>query len=597
MQAAVGREAEPVDDLRSYLRPISQRVGLIVVCGLALMLLVFVAFPVGEPKYESSASVLIGPAISIRAKAAASTDLQTEADLAMSRAVTSIAAVNLFDGRTAEELGDTVSVTTDGRSKLIVVKARDTVAKRATRTAQAVADAYVSFRGRQIREKLAADRAQLDKRAGELRAQIDAKAAEYDRATSTNDQRSIDNQRGRLLAEVSDVESALLDLSRQSTDVGSVVGPADVPEKPASNPAAFRRIATIGGLLVGLAGGAVLAYVLDAFDAKIRDPLVLRRLLGRPVLAAIPFVRGYRRRAMGVTVGENHHATSDGYRRLWASFAAVTAPMERRDSFLVTSMLPNELKSTVTANLATGLATQGFRVVAVSADLRQPALHLVFGIAIRGRRTLGDVLRGDTEVTEALVRTSTPGLWLLPSTPSSEGIHLLETTDLSRLIDDLTTICDIVIFDGAPLIVADSLAIGSVAAGTVLVASAGSPCETIERARTEIESVGGRVVAGVLTMFRPRLARHMPGAYARDYRLRDHYGDHPEARGLRGFLGRALTPEPVRRVVAGKKDRGARRARAHSAPRPTGGGAAPVPGGVFVPGPDGSAGLHSDLDA
>ncbi len=56
------------------------------------------------------------------------------------------------------------------------------------------------------------------------------------------------------------------------------------------------------------------------------------------------------------------------------------AAPENLRSVAVTSASPGEGKTVIAANLATGLAQAGQRVVIVDADLRRPKIHEIFGL-------------------------------------------------------------------------------------------------------------------------------------------------------------------------------------------------------------------------
>jgi len=73
-------------------------------------------------------------------------------------------------------------------------------------------------------------------------------------------------------------------------------------------------------------------------------------------------------------------------------------------TLLVTSARPEEGKTTVTANLAVELASAGYRVIVVEADLRRPMLHHYLELdASAGQIGLDAVIRGTATITSAMV--------------------------------------------------------------------------------------------------------------------------------------------------------------------------------------------------
>ncbi len=81
-------------------------------------------------------------------------------------------------------------------------------------------------------------------------------------------------------------------------------------------------------------------------------------------------------------------------------------------------------KTTTAINLGTALAAVGERVLLIDSDPQGNAsTGLGIGRALR-RHTLYDVLMGEKSITDAVVKTSVPGLDLTPSDPDLSGVEL-----------------------------------------------------------------------------------------------------------------------------------------------------------------------------
>lgn len=81
-------------------------------------------------------------------------------------------------------------------------------------------------------------------------------------------------------------------------------------------------------------------------------------------------------------------------------------------------------KTTTAINLGTALAAVGERVLLVDSDPQGNAsTGLGIGRALR-RHTLYDVLMGEKSLLEAVVKTSVPGLEIIPSDPDLSGIEM-----------------------------------------------------------------------------------------------------------------------------------------------------------------------------
>ena len=151
------------------------------------------------------------------------------------------------------------------------------------------------------------------------------------------------------------------------------------PPLTASSPKPVRN--AILALILGLMIGIGLALLLDRLDRRLRDRDDAARLLGRPVVGAIPTssaLRSERRDALHLD-GEE----AEAFRALRANLRYYDIDRDIR-SLLVTSSAPGDGKSTVARYLAATAAAAGVRTILVEADLRRPTLNALFPIAAPG---------------------------------------------------------------------------------------------------------------------------------------------------------------------------------------------------------------------
>jgi capsular exopolysaccharide synthesis family protein len=146
---------------------------------------------------------------------------------------------------------------------------------------------------------------------------------------------------------------------------------------------------------------------------------------------------------------------------------------------LVTSANAGEGKTWVAVGLARSLASTGRRVVLVDLDFRRPGVHGVVGA--HNERGVSDVLLDRHKVDDCLQFVeldgrpgANRGLYVLPTGPPvSEPTELLGTRRTAQILDALAQQADIVLVDTPPVLpVADTLVIGRMAAGAVLVVEA-----------------------------------------------------------------------------------------------------------------------------
>src|SRR5204862_5925900 len=77
------------------------------------------------------------------------------------------------------------------------------------------------------------------------------------------------------------------------------------------------------------------------------------------------------------------HVFAESYRNVRSSIFFMPYEGPRPKTFLVTSAVPNEGKSTVSANLAITMALSDAQTLLIDADLRRGALRETFGIPSR----------------------------------------------------------------------------------------------------------------------------------------------------------------------------------------------------------------------
>jgi capsular exopolysaccharide synthesis family protein len=140
---------------------------------------------------------------------------------------------------------------------------------------------------------------------------------------------------------------------------------------------------------------------------------------------------------------------------------------------LVTSSIPEEGKSLVSANLAGVLARRKQRVLLIEGDLRRPTLAQQFGL---GRLAgLGEWLQGTHESIANIYRLADFNFWMMPAgNPPTNPLELMQSGNLARLMTHIGNLFDWIIVDSPPLLpLADTTVWGRVTDGTLLVARVG----------------------------------------------------------------------------------------------------------------------------
>lgn len=141
---------------------------------------------------------------------------------------------------------------------------------------------------------------------------------------------------------------------------------------------------------------------------------------------------------------------------------------------LITSTIPEEGKSMVSANLAVTLARKKQqKVLLLEGDLRRPVLAQQFGLGkLPG---LGEWLQDDPGPVANLYHLEGPGLWLLPAgRPPQNPLELMQSGRLAELMEQLTRCFDWIVIDSPPVLpLADTSVWTRFADGVLLVAREG----------------------------------------------------------------------------------------------------------------------------
>lgn len=231
------------------------------------------------------------------------------------------------------------------------------------------------------------------------------------------------------------------------------------------------KINLLIGLLSGLILGLGLAFLREALDKSVKSSEDLQRLTGLPVLANIPHAKRSMLKHLSKISSKIPNApVAEAYRILSANIRFMAGKQNER-VMLITSILPDEGKSTTASNIACSYAQMGLKVLLIDADLRKPSLHEKLGLA--NHTGLGDFLAGEAD----LVGITQPvkdvaGLYAITSGSIDEDpVSLLSHERMAYLTTQAATRFDYVIVDAPPIKgFADTLILTSLASSTLLVA-------------------------------------------------------------------------------------------------------------------------------
>ena len=196
------------------------------------------------------------------------------------------------------------------------------------------------------------------------------------------------------------------------------------------------------------------------------DAEVLRRFPSQPI--SVP---GEGRL---VSLVENESLGAEKFRYLAVQLRQMQQARQLK-KVLITSTIPEEGKSVVSANLAVTLARRkSHRVLLLEGDLRRPVLARDFGLP--NLAGLSECLQGTAQLTTNIYRLEGAGLWFLPAgTPPENPLELMQSGRLVELLDQLTAWFDWIIIDSPPILpLADTSVWARIADGILLVAREGT---------------------------------------------------------------------------------------------------------------------------
>jgi protein-tyrosine kinase len=164
---------------------------------------------------------------------------------------------------------------------------------------------------------------------------------------------------------------------------------------------------------------------------------------------------------------------------------------------LITSALPQEGKSFVSANLAQVLVRQhGRRVLLIDGDLRVARLHAALGTT--SSPGLADYLLGQSDEFSVMQRGSMENLFFIPCGRTvAHPAELIANGRLKMLLQRVEPLFDWIIIDSPPAVpVSDASQLANFCDGVLMVVrSNATPYDTAQKAREEFQ---GKTLVGVV---------------------------------------------------------------------------------------------------
>ena len=322
----------------------------------------------------------------------------------------------------------------------------------------------------------------------------------------------------------------------------SVATQARVPGAPIG-PQRTRNIFL--ALMLSLAAGVGLAFLLDYLDDTLKNVNDIDRYIHLPALAVIPaLLRNEPRlrfKMMGngapsegsdrdntslALVNDSRSPIAEAYRHLRTSLLLSSAGQPPK-TILMTSSQPSEGKTTTTVNTAIMLAHTGVEVLVVDCDLRRPRLHAHFNVP--NTRGITNALSGETDV-NSLLQTfeQLPNLKIMTSGPVPPNpAELLGSNEMRKLLSELSERFTHVIIDSPPCIsFTDASILSTMVDGVVLVVHGGrSSRAVVRRAKQQLFDVGANIFGVVLNNVKLEAQEYYYAGYYSSYYTATDYSE------------------------------------------------------------------------
>jgi len=206
------------------------------------------------------------------------------------------------------------------------------------------------------------------------------------------------------------------------------------------------------GGVAGTVLGIGLIFLVGTLDSRILSGEDLNRRFELPIMGIIPYQREAKKGRMELLqVKDSRYLFAEACRTLRSSILFMEKDGIKPTSFVVTSAIPTEGKSTISANLAITLAYTSSKIILVDADLRRGALYKQFNLS--KSKGLSEIIRDGLPLLEIIQRTGIENLDFISTGefPERPG-ELLLSERMAQICRELHERYDYVIYDSAPVL-------------------------------------------------------------------------------------------------------------------------------------------------
>ncbi len=266
------------------------------------------------------------------------------------------------------------------------------------------------------------------------------------------------------------------------------------------------KVIVAAGAMMGALFGMALAFLLDLKDNTIKNTQEVENMFAYPLHGVVPDLsltgEVGQLQLPGTTVDDIPGQMTammplkQAYQNIQVNLKLQDADVEKK-VIAITSSVPQEGKSSVSANLAIARAQCGQKILLIDADMRRPSQHRIWEIT--NQIGLSNVLQGEMQWQDG-IQNMMHNLDVLPSGSIPDNpIALLDSPAFNDFVKDVAQNYDQIIFDTPPMIgIPDAKVIGKIADGFLFVVRPGVVDYSSAKVAKKILSDTGQRVLGII---------------------------------------------------------------------------------------------------
>ena len=224
-----------------------------------------------------------------------------------------------------------------------------------------------------------------------------------------------------------------------------------------------------------------------------------------------------------ITLSNPKSPVSEAFRTLRTNIQFSSIDKEIK-TLVITSSIPSEGKSTISANLANSISQGNKKVLLIDCDFRKPNVHNIFNIS--NYEGLTNILIGDKDLSSVIyIDEELGGINILTAGPIPPNpAELLGSKKMKDFLENVKEEYDMIILDTPPAgLVTDAAVLSNIVDGVLLVSALGqTDIEIIKRSKELLQKANANIIGVVLNKIPIDNKTYYKYSY---YQYYDYYGE------------------------------------------------------------------------